>query len=322
MIDVLVADDDETSLGAVVAFLGSLGYRCRSARDGLEALEVQDRDPAPIVLTDWNMPGLDGLALCQALKGRPSPPYVILMTALDPRLRLYEALRGGADEFVRKPIDLDELEVRVLAAVRLVNAQRELREVNQRLRRDSERDFQSARTDPLTSIANRLRLDEDLARALADSIRYGRRYSAAICDVDHFKRYNDVNGHVAGDLALQQIARALRDGMRTTDAVYRYGGEEFFVLLPEQSAEEAARAMDRARALVVALAIPRSPGTPDDVLTLSAGVAELGKEGRDAWIARADAALYRAKAEGRNCVRVAPAPPAIEWTAPVSGSRS
>jgi diguanylate cyclase (GGDEF)-like protein len=304
-IDLLVVDDDDGSLRSAVAAVTALGYRCRSARDGQEALAEHEREPAAIVLTDWTMPRLDGLELCQKLKRSASPPYVIIMTALDERTRLLDALRGGADEFLRKPIDLDELEVRLLAAVRLVGAQRELRELNGRLRRDSEREFRSARTDPLTGIANRLRLDEDLTRALADAERYGRRYSAAICDVDHFKRYNDRNGHLAGDRALQRVAATLRDALRTSDGVYRFGGEEFFVLLPEQGAAEAACAIDRARSILEAHAIPRAPDTPGDVLTVSAGVAELGKEGRDAWIARADDALYRAKEEGRNCVRLA-----------------
>jgi diguanylate cyclase (GGDEF)-like protein len=242
-IDVLVVDDDEASLRGLLSALAALGYCCRRARDGQEALEEQEREPAAIVLTDWSMPRRDGFELCQALKERPAPPYVILMTAQGERTRLFDAIRGGADEFLRKPIDLDELEVRLLAAVRLVRAQRELADLNQRLRRDSANDFRIARTDALTSIANRLRLDEDLARALAEAGRYGRRYSIAICDVDNFKAYNDVNGHLAGDVALRRIATALRDEMRAADTVDRYGGEEFLVLLPEQNAAEAARAM-------------------------------------------------------------------------------
>jgi two-component system chemotaxis response regulator CheY len=305
-IDVLVADDDDASLRGVVRAVTALGYRCRGVRDGQEALEEQERDAAAIVLTDWNMPRLDGLELCKALRQQPAPPYVIVMTAQDGRTRLFEAIRGGADEFLRKPIDLDELEVRLLAAVRLVRAQRQLAELNQSLRRESEHEFRVARTDALTSIANRLRLDEDLERVLAEAHRYGKRYSLAICDVDHFKAFNDRHGHLVGDVALQRIAAALRDGMRTADAVYRYGGEEFVVLLPEQSAAEGAQAMDRVRSLVQGLGIARS--SPKDVVTISIGVAELGNEGKDAWLGRADAALYRAKAEGRNCVRIAQEP--------------
>jgi two-component system chemotaxis response regulator CheY len=280
-IDVLVADDDEGSLRGVVRAVTALGYLCRGVRDGQEALEEQEREPAAIVLTDWNMPRLDGLKLCQALRRQAVPPYVIVMTADNGGTRLLDAIRGGADEFIRKPIDLDELEVRLLAAARLVRTQRKL------------------------AALNRLRLDEDLTRALTEARRYGRRYSLAICDVDNFKGYNDRNGHLAGDAVLQRIAAALRDGLRAGDAVYRYGGDEFLVLFPEQSAAEGARAMDRVRSLVEALAIARSSDRPDDVVTISAGVAELGDEGRDAWIGRADDALYLAKADGRNCVRVA-----------------
>ncbi len=304
-IEVLIADDDAASREAVASAVRSLGYGCRTAADGRTALEEYGREPTAIVVTDWLMPRLSGLELCKELKRRVVPPYVIMMTGFEDNERFYEAIREGADEFLRKPIILEELEVRLLAAVRLVRTQMNLAELNERLRRDSERDFRSARTDPLTSIGNRLRLDEDLARAVADAGRYGRRYSVALCDVDLFKRYNDVNGHLAGDAALQQIAGALQAGVRSTDSVYRYGGEEFLILLPEQSAAEASLAMDRARARVEGLALPRARGTSGDVLTLSAGVAELGDESKEAWLARADAALYRAKAEGRNRVRLA-----------------
>ncbi len=125
-IDVLVAEDDEDTRGAVVTAVTSLDYRCRSARDGREALEEQRRDAAAIVLTDWGMPHLDGLELCRALKATPSPPYVILMTTVHPRALLFEAVRGGADEFIRKPFGFDELEARLLAAARLVRGHRQL----------------------------------------------------------------------------------------------------------------------------------------------------------------------------------------------------
>jgi diguanylate cyclase (GGDEF)-like protein len=325
-IDVLVVDDDEASRRAVLAAVTSLGYQCRAAVDGLAALEDYEREPTPIVLTDWVMPRLDGLQLCQALKQRPVAPYVIVMTGLEQKTRLLEAIRGGADEFLHKPIDLDELEVRLVAAARLVRAQRELADLNRRLNREHEDDVRVARTDPLTSIGNRRRLEEDLSRALGDAERYGRRYSAAICDVDHFKEYNDQNGHLAGDVALQKIAAVLQSAIRTSDSVYRYGGDEFFVLLPEQTEAEGALAMGRICSLVEALSIPISSGGTGGVLTLSAGVAELGNEGRDAWVARADAALYQAKAEGRNRTRTEPgtrhATAPVKSTAPGAPVRS
>jgi diguanylate cyclase (GGDEF)-like protein len=304
-IDVLVVDDDDNVRASVVDAIAGLGYSCRAAPDGVDALTQHDRDPADIVLTDWKMPRMNGLELCQALKTRDPPPYVILTTAFNRRIRLLEAIRGGADEFLRKPIDLDELEVRLMAGVRLVRARAALAERNEQLRHDSERDFRAARTDPLTTVANRLLLDEDLSRVLANSARYGHRCSVALCDIDYFKQYNDRYGHVAGDVALQQVAATLRDAVRATDTVYRYGGEEFLILFPEQSDDQAAHAMDRIRESIQGLGISNTPASSVDVLTISAGVAEVTQSTKEEWIERADGALYLAKSAGRNCVRIA-----------------
>jgi two-component system chemotaxis response regulator CheY len=304
--DVLVVDDDESDRKAVANAIRALGYPVRVARGGREAFAEHERRPAAIVLTDWSMPEMTGLELCVALKRVEPQPHVVVMTGHHERARLLEALRAGADEFISKPVDLDELEVRLLAAARLVNAQRVLRRRNDSLRRESEREFRVARTDPLTTIPNRLRMDEDLARAIGDAARYGHRYCIAICDIDHFKRYNDRNGHLAGDLALQRVAATLRDGVRSGDTVYRFGGEEFLVLFPEQTPAEVAVAMERLRASVQALGIENPRSSPSGLLTISAGVAELRGDAKESWLARADAALYRAKAEGRDRLVVAP----------------
>ena len=280
----------------------TLGYPVRVARNGREALAEYERGPAAIVLTDWSMPGMSGIELCVALKRLEPQPHVVMMTAFDERTRLLEALRAGADEFIGKPVGLEELEVRLLAAARMVNAQRALLRRNDVLRHESEREFHVARTDSLTAVPNRLRMDEDLDRAIGDAARYGRRYCIAICDIDYFKRYNDRNGHLAGDVALKRVAAALRDGVRSSDTVYRFGGEEFLILFPEQSPEEVAIAVDRIRASVKALGIDNAPVSTSGALTISAGVAELDGRRKDEWLSRADAALYRAKGEGRDRV--------------------
>jgi two-component system cell cycle response regulator len=314
-IDVLVVDDDHDGRNGLLESIRILGYACRCAQDGAEALEQYASKPADIVLTDWTMPRMDGLELCLKLKTgeATAPPYVILMSAYDGRDRLLRGIRAGADDFLRKPIDFDELEVRLIAAARLVSAHRTLSEKNKALERHSEQSFRVARTDPLTLVANRLRLNEDLESFAANAVRYGHRYSAAICDVDAFKAYNDRYGHLAGDVALQQIAGALRDAVRSGDTVYRYGGEEFVVILPEQTAKDAAHAMERLRAAVEALGISHPEYSSCGVLTVSAGVAELQGGAWEDWLARADAALYEAKSAGRNCVRMA-ATPALPLT--------
>lgn len=301
-IDVLIVDDDESSRLGLASAVASFGYPVRVASSGDEALVEMARHPAAIVLTDWSMPGMTGLELCLALKRLEPQPHVVLMTGFDGRSRLLEALRAGADEFIAKPIDVEELEVRLLAVTRTVNAERMLRRRNVTLRHESEREFRIARTDALTAIPNRRRMDEDLARAIGDALRYRHRHCIAICDIDFFKRYNDRNGHLAGDVALQRVAAALREGVRTSDTVYRFGGEEFLILLPQQTLSEAAVAVERIRRSVQALSIENAPVSACGMLTISAGIAEWKGDTKEEWLLRADAALYRAKAEGRNRV--------------------
>jgi diguanylate cyclase (GGDEF)-like protein len=226
------------------------------------------------------------------------------------REHFLEGMRAGADDFLKKPLDREELEVRLLSATRVIGLQRALARRNAELRRESDVSFRDARVDPLTESANRLRLREDLEALQSRVARYGYRYSAALCDVDLFKQHNDTYGHLAGDVALRRVADAVRALLRQGDTLYRYGGEEFLVILPGQELHEARAVMERVRLGVSELAIPQ-PGPGGGVLTISVGVAELRTDGEtcDDWLARADGALYRAKSAGRNRVEV-------DWAGP------
>ena len=178
-----------------------------------------------------------------------------------------------------------------------------------------------ARQDTLTGLGNRLRLAEDLEALCGRVARYGHVYSAALFDIDDFKGYNDGAGHLAGDEVLRTVAGALEQQIRTGDALYRYGGEEFLVLLPEQPIEAAALAAERLRAAVEALALPHPAG---GVVTVSAGVAALGDDGckPDELFELADQALYRAKESGRNRVELHQgAVPATETDPPADRRR-
>jgi len=302
---VLAVEDDPVARDALRIGITSMGHECVLASDGVEARALHALHPVDVIVTDWMMPNMSGIELCRRVREQPGPyVYVIVMTALDGRARFLEAMHAGADDYVHKPVDLDALEARLLAAGRVIRLQRELAERNAALRRESERSFEIARIDPLTHIANRLQLDEDLER-LRSHATPRRRACAAMCDVDHFKGFNDRFGHPAGDAALRRIAQAMRDSLRGRDSLYRYGGEEFLVLLPGQSLADAERAMDRVLAAVRRLAIPHPLGS-SSVLTVSAGIAELHPlEAPDAWIQRADEALYRAKSRGRDRVELA-----------------
>jgi two-component system cell cycle response regulator len=301
MLEVLIAEDDSDLRGMLAGSLAGSGYHVHEAADGEAALEAVRATTMDIVLTDWMMPRLDGLGLCSVLKAGPSPPYVILMTAFGSD-RLVEGIRAGADDFLPKPINLDVLDARLLAASRLVHAQQRLVDLNRKLRRDSERSLAIARLDPLTGLGNRLALETEIRRMSANATRYSKSLAIAMCDIDYFKRYNDRYGHVAGDAALKRVAATILQTVRAGDLVFRYGGEEFLVILPEQGVTDAVKAMDRVRAAVQDLGIRHPTVSRTGTLTISVGVAGLCKEAEDC-VTRADRALYRAKADERNCVR-------------------
>jgi diguanylate cyclase (GGDEF)-like protein len=309
---VLIVDDHASAQAALVAAIRHLGHSCRVARDGSEALALHEAEPADVILSDWSMPTMDGFELCKAIRARdlakhgPKPyVYFVFVTAHGDKAHCIEGMHAGADDYLVKPIDLDELDVRLEAAQRVVTRYRQLETSNARLRRDSARFFRDARTDALTAVSNRRRLTEDLDVLGSRASRYGHRYCAALYDVDRFKAYNDAFGHVAGDEVLRRVARTIRSELRRSDSFYRYGGEEFLAILPEQSIEQAVAVTERVRGAVEQLQIPHAPAASLPFVTVSAGVAELktGSNGdTEGWLARADQALYVAKGRGRNRV--------------------
>lgn len=307
----MVVDDDRDSRELIAIAVHSYGHRCRVAVDGVDAMRLLTERPADVVISDWDMPLMNGGELCHRLRsGGDEMPYTyfIIMTAFDDREHLLAGMAAGADDYQRKPVSFDELEARLLSAGRVVEHHRRLASCRSNLRDESTRNYAASRTDALTGVANRMRLDEEIATLLSRAQRYGHTCSLAICDLDYFKAYNDRFGHVAGDEALRAVAEGMRANLRSVDALFRYGGEEFVVLLVEQPLADAERAMDRMRAQIEALGIPSAKGGP---LTLSVGLAEIdpvGDTSGEVWIARADAALYEAKTRGRNRV-VSTSPP-------------
>jgi two-component system chemotaxis response regulator CheY len=289
-----------------------MGHRPRVAATGAEALALHADRRANVIVCDRRLVDVDGLELCRRVRDADTGAYTVLLLAgaIESKHELLAAVRAGADDFLRKPVDADELEARLIAASRGLQAYRAIAAQNVDLRRDSQALFRTARVDPLTHVANRLRLDEDLESLEAQVTRYGRRVSIAMCDLDSFKLYNDRYGHLAGDEALRRIARTLRANVRRGDHVYRYGGEEFLVVLAEQGPEEAAAAMDRVRAAVEELGITHAAGAKHSTLTVSVGVAAIGAQNGDSSvldaIRAADRALYRVKARGGNGLAVEP----------------
>jgi diguanylate cyclase (GGDEF)-like protein len=288
---VLIADDDPGTRLVVSAAVERLGHRCTVAEDGDQAWQRFQEEPPDVVITDWQMPGMDGTALSRAIRdqSRGHYAYVIVLTGAADEEAARQTMEAGADDLLLKPLEPVQLERKLIAAARVTALHRQMHE--------------DARHDAPTGLANRLRLAEDLEILRGRVKRYGHSFCFALFDIDDFKGYNDGAGHAAGDLALQTVATALRQGMREGDAIYRYGGEEFLVMLPEQSVETATCAAERLRVAVQELGLAHPKG---GVLTVSAGVAGLDKsvQGPEELFELADQALYRAKAGGRNRVEV------------------
>jgi two-component system, cell cycle response regulator len=307
---ILVVEDEDAARSALESAVRSLGYECRGACDGRQALQMLKTGPADVILSNWSMPRMDGVELCRHIRahaGEGAYTYFIFMTGLADKEHFLRGMEAGADDYHTKPVDLDELRVRLVSAGRVIELYRRLASKNTMLRRDSQHAIRIARVDALTKVSNRLAMDEDLRTLWARATRYDQRCSIALCDLDHFKAYNDHFGHLAGDACLERVAKTIREHLREGDGLYRYGGEEFVVLLPEQTLAAGARAMDRVRRAIESDAIATHES--NRVLTVSAGVAELDLS-QDAspqdWLRRADAALYRAKMNGRNRVESAP----------------
>ncbi|MHC6591681.1 GGDEF domain-containing response regulator [Arthrobacter sp. C152] len=299
---VLVADDDPGSLLVARAAVERSGHDCMAAADGDEAWALFQAHRPDVVVTDRMMPGMDGMELCRAIRAEEAElyTYIVLLTSQGSRDDVLSGLEAGADDYVTKPLDPFVLQARLLVALRITTLHADLAHYRKVL-------SEQARTDPLTGLHNRLKLSEDLEQLHARSARYGEEYSVAMCDVDNFKSYNDLYGHQAGDLALRAVASALAAQVRKTDGVYRFGGEEFLLLLPRQDAAGAKATMERAFSAVGGLAIPHS-GDPSGQLRLSAGISAFcagHAVGAETLLSEADAALYAAKAAGRNRVMLA-----------------
>lgn len=317
---ILIAEDDVAARLIIQAVVRALGHACVVATDGEEAWRLFQATDVDVVISDRRMPGLDGVELCRRVRAAPRDTYTyfIFLTVVDDKAAVAGGMAAGADDYLVKPLDADELRTRLAVADRVTTLHRQLARQSAELERLNRALFAQSRADALTGLGSRLKLREDLEAIAARARRYGHGYCVVMCDVDFFKAYNDGHGHLAGDEVLRTVARTLRATCRGGDHAYRYGGEEFLILLPEQSLDGGFAAAERHRRAIEALAIPH-PGNPcGGVVTISAGVAALPNTSTapiDTWLAAADAALYRAKHSGRNRVAVdgddAPLVPAV-----------
>ena len=297
---ILIADDEPISRRTLEAALMRLGHDVIAVEDGAAALTALARPDAPhLAILDWMMPGADGLTVCRTIRQRPVPyTYVILLTARHLPADMVQALDAGADDFLTKPFDALELRARLRSGERVIALQEDL------LRTQGALEYQATH-DRLTGLWNRGRIFDQLTRELSRVKREHAQLSVAMADLDHFKLINDSHGHAAGDAVLEQIAKRMRSVLRVSDAIGRYGGEEFLIVLPRSDTAGAREVAERVRAAVGHH--PVTWGSVDIEVTVTVGVASTAVFGFDAalLVQASDEALYRGKAAGRNGVEAA-----------------
>jgi diguanylate cyclase (GGDEF)-like protein len=292
---ILIAEDDAMSRKILRSWLEDWGYEVTVAEDGAAAWKVlQQEQPPELLILDWIMPMIDGMELCRRIRGRQqgSYPYILLATSRDEKQDIVKGLDAGADDYLTKPLDRNELQARLRVGKRILTLQRGLIQTREELR------FQATH-DALTGILNRGTILDLLHRELERAIRSKSATGVLMLDLDHFKLVNDTYGHLAGDVVLKEVARRMSQAVRAYDLVARYGGEEFLIVLPGCDTDQLQECAERIRS-----SIAGAPVIAASELSITASigavVARLDMATEMEILAAADLALYEAKRSGRN----------------------
>ena len=296
--EVLIADDDPVSRRLLQVSLSNAGYQVVTTADGAEALRIlNERDSPRLAVLDWMMPLVDGVEVCRVVRLSAREPYlyIILLTAKGHQTEIIEGLEAGADDYITKPFDLQELKARLRAGKRILELQQQLVSAREQLRIQ-------ATHDSLTGLFNRPAVLEALEREVIRSNREKHPMSVIMADLDHFKDINDTYGHQAGDAVLQEMAQRMLSSFRAYDFVGRYGGEEFLVVVPSAELAMAVELAERLRQHISAQ--PVNFGGTMIPVTVSLGVATTTADSNQPvqLLHQADEALYAAKRAGRNRV--------------------
>jgi diguanylate cyclase (GGDEF)-like protein len=300
----LLVEDEPTQRMMLERQLKKAGYVVETAENGADALAKILEGQYHILLTDWDMPGMDGPTLCKRVReaNLSTYIYILLLTGHLTTDDLVVGLGAGANDYVRKPANQAELLARLSAGSRIVKLEQSLREANEKIQLLSV-------TDSLAGTFNRRYLNDQLLKEVERARRYGHSLAAIMADLDRFKKINDERGHHSGDEVLRRFADLAKSLIRPSDWIARYGGEEFVIVLPETDAGGAAIVAEKIRAQCAARPMPLASG--ELTVTSSFGVAALSagnltpEAAAAEMLKEADAALYNSKHEGRNRVTVA-----------------
>ncbi len=289
---ILIVDDDIAIKDSVTEYLKAINYDVKSALNATEALEILNSFKADVVLTDIMMQGMDGLELTRRIK-ESYDIDVMVMTGYSAEYSYENAVQSGASDFIFKPFRFEELDLRIKRVLREADFKKERTKLLKKLEK-------IAITDALTGLYNSRHFFAQIKAEVDRHMRYSRALSLLILDIDFFKNYNDTWGHLEGDKVLMEIGETVNSCMRSMDTAYRYGGEEFTILLPETKLQKACLVGNRIKDSIRSVIFEPEPGTKASV-TVSLGATELAK-GEDfrSFIDRADKAMYKSKDTGRN----------------------
>lgn len=297
---VLIVDDDPDARDYLVAVVQEAGYQTVVASSGEEALQLLEREFCPIMITDRNMPGMDGITLCKRARQEAYPGYlyIFLLTAQNSSADIVSGLKAGADDYLgKKNISAPELVARLGNARRIVS-------LEQALRRALDQKRQMANTDVLTGAYSRRYLERQLSLELERTRRFNHSLTVLLIDIDHFKRINDRYGHAVGDEVLRSTYRRMRELVpRTCDWIGRYGGEEFLITLLDTNLRGAEIVAQRLLQGIAERPVETSSGPVP--VTISIGAADVAQMlssevNFKGLLEIADQCLYASKRAGRN----------------------
>jgi two-component system cell cycle response regulator len=294
---VLIAEDDPVSCHLLKSFLVKWDYDVAVVTDGMAALKILEGDDTPrLAVLDWMMPGMEGVQICQRIRERKDRPYVyvLLLSARSEKRDLLRGLELGADDYLTKPFDSEELRARLLVGERILSLQDDLISAREELR------FRATH-DLLTGISNRGTVVDALRNELSRQVRESRPFGVILVDIDHFKNVNDTYGHLCGDEVLQAVARRMKECMRPYDTVGRYGGEEFLIIASAADTKGTLALAERIRSVLESKPVLTQAGEVLITASLGAAISSSARGADPQSLLRlADKALYRAKELGRN----------------------